>query len=119
MYRKPESEVGSDQGLSIFAGFYPRFSDGEVQEDSIGSRVVAGFVCTGLLEGRERDSLGLGLAWSELYRGGSNQEKAFELYYRAQLSPRMSLQPDIQYIASPSGGYDDALVIGTRLQIVW
>jgi porin len=119
IYREPGSEVGSDQGWSIFAGFYPRFSDGEVQEDSIGSSVVAGLVCTGLLDGRDRDSFGLGLARSELYRGGSNQEKTFELYYRAQLSPRMSLQPDIQYITTPSGIYRDALAVGTRMQIAW
>jgi carbohydrate-selective porin OprB len=76
-------------------------------------------VFTGLLYGRNRDSLGLGLSWSELYRGGTNQETAVELYYRAQLSPRMSLQPDIQYIASPSGIYRDALAVGTRLQVAW
>jgi hypothetical protein len=39
--------------------------------------------------------------------------------YRVQLSPRMSLQPDIQYIATPSGIYRDALVVGTRMQIAW
>lgn len=119
VYREPEDDGGSDQGWSVFAGFYPRFSDGEVHEDSIGSSVVAGIVSTGLLEGRDRDSFGLGLVWSELYRGGSNQEKSLELYYRAQLNPRISLQPDIQYIANPSGIYRDALVIGTRMQIAW
>jgi porin len=119
IYEGSMGEDGSIQGCSVFAGFYPRFSDGTVQEDSIGSSVVAGMVCTGLLDGRDRDSLGLGFAWSELFRGGTNQEKAFEIYYRAQLNSRISLQPDIQYIATPSGIYRDAFVVGTRLQVVW
>jgi len=117
--RDPESEDGSAQGWSVFAGLYPRFAGDEVAEDSVGSSVVAGMVGTGLLDGRDRDAVGLGLAWSELYRGGSNQEKVVELYYRAQLTQRMTLQPDVQYIATPSGIYRDALAVGTRMQILW
>jgi porin len=119
VYREPGSEFGADQGWSIFAGLYPRFTDGEVKEDSIGSSAVAGVVCTGLVDGRDHDSFGLGFSSSELYRGGTNQEQALELYYRAQLSPRIILQPDIQHIATPSGIYRDAIVVGTRLQIIW
>ena len=31
----------------------------------------------------------------------------------------MSIQPDIQYIATPSGIYPDALVVGMRFQLAF
>lgn len=108
-----------NQGLSLFAGVYPRFVGDGALEDSIGNSLVAGLVYTGLLPGRDRDCLGLGLAWAELYRGGTNEETVTELFYRIQLTERLTLQPDFQYIASPSGIYPDAFVIGTRSQITW
>ncbi len=116
---REDSGDDSDQGCSLFLGLYPRFSGEEVAEDSIGNSMVAGVVFTGPFESRDRDSLGVGLAWSELYRGGTNQEKVVELYYRAWLTRRVTLQPDMQYIASPSGIYRDALAVGTRMQIQW
>jgi porin len=118
VYRE-ENGSDTEQGLSIFAGLYPRVSGEIVAEESIGNSLVGGIVYVGLLSGRDRDCLGLGLAWAELYRGGSNQEQVTEVYYRAQLTPRVTLQPDLQYIATPSGIYRDAFVVGTRMQIAW
>ena len=61
--------------------------------------------------------LGVGFAWSELFGGGTNQESVVELFYRMQLAPHLAIQPDVQYIASPSGIYRDALVAGVRFQL--
>jgi porin len=108
-----------NQGLSLFAGVYPRFAGEAALEDSIGNSLVAGLVYSGLLPGRDRDCLGIGVAWAELYRGGTNEETVTELFYRIQLAERLTLQPDFQYVASPSGIYPDAFVIGTRSQITW
>lgn len=118
LYRE-EDGMSEEQGLSFFAGLYPRVSGEPVAEDSIGNSLVGGLVYVGLLSGRDRDCMGLGLAWAELYRGGSNEEQVTEVYYRAQLTPRVTLQPDLQYIATPSGIYRDAFVVGTRMQITW
>ncbi len=47
------------------------------------------------------------------------RETAIELFYKAQLTEFMSIQPDIQYIANPSGNGDDALVFGIRFEVVF
>ena len=44
-------------------------------------------------------------------------ETVTEVFYKAQLTPRVSLQPDLQYISSPSGIYRDSLVVGIRFEM--
>jgi carbohydrate-selective porin OprB len=61
--------------------------------------------------------VGAGVAWAELFQGGTNHETVFECFYQAQITPRISFQPDLQYIASPSGIYRDALAVGVRFQL--
>ena len=51
--------------------------------------------------------------------GGADSETAFELFYQAELAPWLHVQPDLQYIASPSAFETDALVVGLRFEIVF
>jgi len=51
-----------------------------------------------------------------LFQAGTGRETVVEVFYKAQLSPSISLQPDIQYIATPSGIHPDSLAIGVRFQ---
>ncbi len=115
LYR--ECMSGTAQGLAIFAAYYPRFSNAPVLVNAIGDSFVAGFVYTGLVDGRDEDVLGVGVAWAELFQGGTNEETVLELFYKAQLTRNTSLQPDLQYIATPSGIYSDALAVGFRFQV--
>jgi porin len=48
-------------------------------------------------------------------------EVAIELSYRAQITPWLALQPDLQYIVNPGfdGSVDDALAIGVRAEIAF
>lgn len=117
IYREPGGGTATEQGASIFAGYYPRFPGERIIAESIGSSFVAGGVYRGLLPGRDQDTAGIGLAWTELFQGGTNREAAWETFYRMRFSPRLAIQSDLQYIASPSGIYRDALVVGTRFQI--
>jgi len=87
--------------------------------NAIGDHFVAGVVYQGLVPNRDDDVLGAGFTWAELFRGGSNQETAVELFYKAQLTPKLSFQPDLQYISTPSGLYRDALVAGVRFQVAF
>jgi carbohydrate-selective porin OprB len=116
VYRENPGDKESQQGLSLFAGYYPRFSGEQIILESIGDSAVAGLTYTGLWSGRENDVLGLGVAWAELYQGGTNRETVTELFYRATWTSRLSVQPDLQYIASPSGIYKDALAVGMRFE---
>jgi porin len=117
VHRECPRDEDDAQGLAIFAGYYPRFQGARVPAESIGDGVVAGIVYTGLIPQRDEDVLGAGISWAELFQGGTNQETVFELFYKVQLTPGLSLQPDLQYIATPSGIHRDALAVGMRFQL--
>ena len=53
--------------------------------------------------------------------GFPQDETAIELYHRFQLTPFLSIKPDLQYIANPGGspGVADALVATVRVEIVF
>ena len=108
---------GVVQGLGVFAGYYPRFPGPQIIDTSVGESFVTGAVYTGLIPSRDEDVVGTGLAWTELFQGGTNHETVFEFFYKAAITSRVSLQPDLQYIASPSGIRADALVVGVRFQV--
>ena len=86
-------------------------------DEAIGDSFIGGVVYRGLIVGRDEDVLGAGVAWAELFQGGSNEETVYEFFYKAQITPSVSLQPDIQYIVTPSGIHPDALAVGIRFQI--
>jgi porin len=117
VYRECPCQEDNLQGLGIFAAYYPRFPGSLLLEEAIGDSFAAGLIYTGLLSGRNEDVLGTGVSWAELFKGGTNQEMVFELFYKAQIRPWMSIQPDLQYIATPSGIYRDALAVGVRFQV--
>jgi len=90
---------------------------GQIIDESLGDSYVGGLVYRGLLPRRDEDVVGAGVAWAELFQGGTNQETVFEFLSKAQITPRISFQPDLQYIVSPSGIYRDALALGFRFQL--
>lgn len=116
---REESEDNIEKGLAIFGGYYPRFSGSLVLEESFGDSFVVGLVSKGLVPNRERDVFGSGVAWTELFQGGTNQETAIEFFYKAQITELVSIQPDVQYIVTPSGIERDAVVAGVRFQAAW
>ena len=68
-------------------------------------------------------ALGVAVSWAEFGRplrleeGLEQREVTFELTYRHQISRHIAVQPDIQYVISPSGAPElgDALVLGLRV----
>ncbi len=115
-----------DQGLGIFFQFGWAPSNRNVIREYYGG----GLVYKGLLPNRDDDLLGLAFAsalLSEHFRASSDMvglspapsETAVELFYKTLLGPNMSVQPDIQYIANPSGIHRDALVPGMRFEVVF
>ena len=49
---------------------------------------------------------------------GQTDETEIELFYRAPLTPYVTIQPDLQYIANPSGQGRDAFVASLRFELV-
>ena len=96
----------------------------------VGFYAGAGAVYTGLLRSRPDDQLGLGVAAAfaghefqdaskEAGIDADGAEVAIELTYRAQLTPWLAVQPDLQYIVNPSfdPSVDDALALGARFEV--
>jgi len=117
IFREGDDSAPDIQGLEIFAAFYPRFHGEPVLADDLGSSFAVGLVYTGLLPRRDRDVLGAGVVGAELFQGGTNRETAIEIFYKAAITDRVSLQPDLQYIVTPSGLVRDALLAGGRFQV--
>ena len=123
VYREDRTE---SQGLTVFSRV--GFADAALNEYHY--HLGIGFVYAGLLPGREEDRLGLAIAHahhSDVFLAQAEAEEvhlleaetSVELTYRAQLSPWLILQPDIQYIIHPSGnpGIPNATVAGARIEV--
>ena len=91
-----------------------------------------GFNFSGFVPGRESDIAGIGIARSHVSNDYSDSQVAqggvpltaetvIEATYKAQLAPWWSIQPDLQYIITPSGqqGSHNALVLGLRTSVAF
>lgn len=91
-----------------------------------------GFNFTGFVPGRDSDIAGLAVARShvssdysdaQVLEGGSplTAETVIEATYKVQIAPWWSVQPDLQYIITPSGveGSQNAVVLGVRTSVAF
>jgi porin len=122
---KEEYGTDDEQGLGLFGMFGWAPGNRNAIQESYG----LGVVYKGLLPNRDFDVFGIGMAdilFSGPYRQVSlaegtvvgSYENAIEVFYKYIASPYISVQPDIQFIANPSGQYRDALVPGLRFEVV-
>jgi porin len=136
---KPES-----RNISVFF----RLSGAPSDRNPVDLYADAGITLTGFVAGRANDTLGFAVAVARISADAQSldedargftgldtpvrdEETAFELTYRAQVTPWWSLQPDLQFIRHPGGGIappgsptgtqaiPDAVVIGLRSAIVF
>jgi porin len=123
VYREKQD---SAQGLTLFA----RVGTANAQVNRFGLYTGSGFNYTGLIPGRSGDELGFAVAAArngrEFRNAAANAgapvdrwEVNFELTYRAQITPWLALQPDLQYIINPgtNPALKNAFVIGTRFEV--
>lgn len=115
--REQGYDEGDPQGLGVFASHFPRFPSFSIPAPMILNDLVAGVMYKGLIPGRDEDVIGAGVAWTQFNPIAKNEETAFEFFYKAKVTPYMSVQPDLQYIAKPSGIHRDALVVGLRFEV--
>jgi porin len=94
--------------------------------------VDGGFNFTGFIPGRDDDVAGIAVARShvsdvfsdaQVAQGGLplTAETVIEATYKVQLAPWWSVQPDFQYIITPSGvqGSQNAVVLGVRTSVAF
>lgn len=112
----------TDKGLGIFThiGFAPWNSS------VINFYVEGGLNYKGLIPTRDNDVLGVAFAYGHLNNnpqgndGSSNPgyEMVLETTYQIELTPWLSLQPDVQYVIHPSGAdIANALVLGAHATV--
>ncbi len=119
----------NDQGLGAF--FQLGFADSH--RNQVASYWGLGLHYTGLLPQRNQDIIGLAVAsarngrpFMQFSKAGAagavnHTETAIELSYRAEVTPWLIVQPDIQYVINPGmdPDLDNALVAGIRLELLW
>lgn len=102
-----QSPSRSAQTLNIFG----RIMGAPANENLIDLAFNGGLTLTAPLPGRDADqagiNLGLGHVSSRIPQRGT--ETLLELTYQAQLTPWLSLQPDIQYILNPGANASQSL----------
>jgi porin len=113
-------EKGHEEGLGTFL----QFSWAPDDRNELGLYYGGGLSYTGLLDDREEDVTGIGVASARLgddFRNvsGGTHETAVEFFYRIQCTPCLALQPDLQYIVNPGGDGDNALAAGARFTVIF
>jgi porin len=96
----------SGPGLFLQAGWAP------ADRNEITAYIGGGLAWRGLLPMRSNDSVGLGVTQVKLSATG--RETATEVFYRWQVSKRLAVQPDIQFVNRPNGTGRNAVVTGIR-----
>jgi len=124
----PEPDDAAPLGLNAFtrAGFCPQ------PDNPMSLFVDGGLVYTGLFPSRKADRLGLAFAYGQVSSGyrslaaqeglpGASFEAVSELTYSIQMTPAVTLQPDLQYVLHPGGTqqYGNALVAGFRATVTF
>lgn len=112
---KESREEKDEQGLGVFGQYSWAPEDRNLAPQYVGG----GLVYKGLIPNRDEDVFGVGVAhmmFSERIPDLSS-ETAIELFYKARITKWADLQPDLQYIAQPSGRERDAFVFGLRFQL--
>jgi porin len=117
------------QAVSLFS----RFGYAPNDVNAIDWYYDGGFNFTGFVPGRKNDVAGIAVARShfsgnysdfQVAANGTNAydaETVLEATYKAQITPWWTVQPDFQYIFTPSGqeGSKNAAVIGVRTSVAF
>lgn len=124
---KPGGSTASDEGedprgIAAFLQF--GVADEAVSE--IKRHMGGGVRWRGPIASRPYDVVGLGVSHVELSdRPGSgfteSSEVAHEIFYLAQITPWLFVQPDVQYITDPGGNanVDDVVVVTVRVGLLF
>jgi len=114
LWRRADSEELAGLGAFFQYGWAPG------DRNEIHNYFGGGLTWRGALPGRGADVMGLGVASAQLCRQlrwmeGISGETIWETFYRAQLTPWLAVQPDVQYVVNPGGAGENAFAAGLRV----
>ncbi|MCE0499673.1 MAG: carbohydrate porin [Methylacidiphilales bacterium] len=140
----PLQSVGTNYGVygvldqQIYAkdtqiiSFFVRSGGAPSNTNFVDYYAEGGFNFTGFIPGRDNDIGGIAVArshvsddygQSQILQGNppSSAETVIEATYKVQIAPWWSIQPDLQYIVTPSGvqGSKNATVLGLRTTVAF
>ena len=105
-------------------GIFYRFSYTPEDRNAYNTYLSGGFGGRGVIPGRPYDRFGVGPYWlkesSDLNKQPGNllgDEVGVEAFYNLALTPYVQLSPDVQWISQGIKSSDDAVVLGTRLNV--
>lgn len=115
-------QVGGPRSVGVFARVMGAPSDRNLMDYAISSGVVV----KAPLAGRDDDVFGVGFGWSNVSSDASDLDRDtqsvsdfpspvrtagrfVDITYQYQAAPWWQIQPDVQYVDSPSGGMPDPL----------
>ena len=105
-------------------GLYLNVNYGVTDEDvnSFPASITAGLVYRGALSGRDDDSMGATVVWSDLSDDipGIDQEDEVhvEAYYRCQFNPNVTIQPTFTFIDEPANAANIPQALVGTLRII-
>jgi porin len=130
IYGVMDQQIYSQADRTI--SFFVRSGGAPTNTNFVDYYVDSGLNFTGFIPGRDSDVGGIAVARSHVSSDYSDSQVAagglpltaetvVEATYKAQLAPWWSIQPDVQYILSPSGvqGSPDAVVVGLRTSVAF
>ena len=101
-------------------GSFVQYAWANDQLTEIDQNISGGLRWRGPIPGRMDDNTGIAATWAHLSPYAQtpySYELAIEGFYTAQITPWLSVQPDLQYIIHPGGIYNNALVATVQLAI--
>ena len=127
-YAHFDARMGSLGSMDLDGSLRAGFAAGRF--NAVDHLYSAAVTASHLFAARPGDALGLGVAWAHLgdeYRAlrsfegqpATAAETTFELVYRAELTPWLSLLPNVQFVSSPGADprVDDSWLAGLRFEI--
>jgi len=122
MVWKENDNPKDKQGFSIAARY--GYAHGDVNR--VDNFWAFGTKYQGLVSGRDKDLFGIGVAqgiMSDQFRrihARADRETVYEMYYSYQVTPWLTISPDLQFVTNAGGDKDDdnALVAGIRIRMV-
>jgi porin len=121
VWRENPTDAEDTQGFGVFV----MVGTADQDVSAIANTVAAGAIWNGVVPGRDRDGIGLAILHADLSDDGAAgtplDETAWELLYRCQLTPAISLKPDLQFIQNAGGadGADDVFVAMLRFEVLF
>ena len=121
VYKEKKNDDNDMQGLVVFgqAGMSPS------NKNDMSKYLGGGINYVGPIKNRDKDILGIGVANGSFasrlgdITGQVGSETVVECFYRAQITPWMYFQPDVQFIMNPSGLYGNSVALGVRSVITF